>query len=169
LLLGSTKAITSLQAAASLVCDIVITVGLFIRLQRSHTTVKSTNTILHKLTIYAVNRGVLTALAAALNLILFLAIPSTFYFFLGLILSGKLYMNSVMATLNTRQYISSTSKKYTPVWESMHLDNMSTAPPSARKSAQDSQGITVDTVTALHFEEPALPDHQKSSLIPEMT
>ncbi|KAJ7301150.1 hypothetical protein DFH08DRAFT_1090314 [Mycena albidolilacea] len=35
----------------------------------------------------------------------FLVQPGTFYFFLGLVLSGKLYMNSMLATLNTRRHL----------------------------------------------------------------
>ncbi|KAJ7163739.1 hypothetical protein C8R46DRAFT_1221503 [Mycena filopes] len=66
-------------------------------------TIRTTNSMISALVITAVNRGVLTALCATLNMVLFLAQPNTFYFFLGLIPSGKLYMNSMLATLNTRE------------------------------------------------------------------
>ncbi|PPQ90250.1 hypothetical protein CVT25_012988 [Psilocybe cyanescens] len=67
---------------------------------------EGTGSILTTLMINAVNRGVLTA---------FCALPETFYFFIGLELSGKsfeklnqltspVYMNSALATLNTRQH-----------------------------------------------------------------
>ncbi|KAJ3852460.1 hypothetical protein EV368DRAFT_64901 [Lentinula lateritia] len=72
------------------------------------------NTIIRKLIIYAINRGVMTAIAAAINLILFLAMPNTFYYFIGLLTSSKLprtvYMNSMLAALNSRQYISQSSE-----------------------------------------------------------
>ena len=45
------------------------------------------------------------SLCALLNLVLFLALPGTFYFFIGLMPSSKLYMNTMLATLNTRQHI----------------------------------------------------------------
>ncbi|KAJ7336417.1 hypothetical protein DFH08DRAFT_1083184 [Mycena albidolilacea] len=73
-------------------------------------TVRTSNSIITTLMINAVNRGALTALCAALNMILFLAKPGTLYFFLGLIPSGKLYMNSMLATLNTRQHLRSKGK-----------------------------------------------------------
>ncbi|KAJ7445640.1 hypothetical protein FB451DRAFT_1568065 [Mycena latifolia] len=38
-------------------------------------------------------------LTAALNIILFFAEPGTFYFMVGLDLSGKFYMNSMLATM----------------------------------------------------------------------
>ncbi|KAK7034109.1 hypothetical protein R3P38DRAFT_3184833 [Favolaschia claudopus] len=46
----------------------------------------------------AINRGALTALSSGINMVLFLAVPDTFWFFLGLAPSSKLYMNSMMAT-----------------------------------------------------------------------
>jgi len=104
-LLDETKRITTLQAASALVCDLSITACLCYTLNSKRSTIKSTNSLLNTLMINAVNRGVLTAFSAALNIILFLSIPHTFWFFLGLILSGKLYMNSLLATLNTRQHI----------------------------------------------------------------
>ncbi|KAJ7833124.1 hypothetical protein B0H14DRAFT_2591649 [Mycena olivaceomarginata] len=73
-------------------------------------TVRTSNSIITTLMINAVDRGALTALCAALSMILFLAKPGTLYFFLGLIPSGKLYMNSMLATLNTRQHLRSRGK-----------------------------------------------------------
>ncbi|KAF8961612.1 hypothetical protein BDZ97DRAFT_1191886 [Flammula alnicola] len=95
--LDSTKPIIT-QAASALLCDIMITVSLVRSLRKHKGNVKSTNSLLNSLVINAVNRGILTAMCAALNLILFVALPGTFYFFIGLEMSGKLYMNSAMAT-----------------------------------------------------------------------
>ncbi|KAJ7204058.1 hypothetical protein GGX14DRAFT_647476 [Mycena pura] len=67
-------------------------------------TVWSTNNMMDRLLFEAINRGTLTALASVVNLILFLALPGTFWF-IGLAPSSKLYMNSMLATLNTRQRI----------------------------------------------------------------
>jgi len=107
LLLQKTKISYSLQAAATLACDISITVSLLYNLSghKKETTVESTSTMLDKLMIVAVNRGVLIALCATANMILFLSLPDAFWFMVGLFLSSKLYMNSALATLNSRQYI----------------------------------------------------------------
>jgi len=43
---------------------------------------------------------------AILELVLFFAIPGTFYFFAMIWFTGKLYMNSMLATLNTRGHAS---------------------------------------------------------------
>ncbi|KAF8188850.1 hypothetical protein K438DRAFT_1513002, partial [Mycena galopus ATCC 62051] len=104
-LLYQTKRINTLQAASALVCDVSITACLCYTLRSSKSTIESTNSLLNILIINAVNRGMLTALAAALNIILFLSSPNSFWFSLALIPSGKLYMNSMLATLNAREHI----------------------------------------------------------------
>jgi len=103
--LSSAKNMTSLQSATALCIDLMITISLVVILGRSKGEISQTNSMIDKLVIYAINRGFLTAACALFNLIMFLALPGTFYFFLGLVTSSKLYMNSMMATLNTRQHI----------------------------------------------------------------
>ncbi|KAJ7620010.1 hypothetical protein DFH06DRAFT_1467499 [Mycena polygramma] len=100
------QAITTLQTAGSLSCDIVITVYLCVFLQRNKSGLpRSTEKMLNALMINAVNRGMLTAISSALTMVLFLVTPNTFWFFLGLAPNSKLYMNSMLATLNMRQHI----------------------------------------------------------------
>ncbi|KAJ7815979.1 hypothetical protein B0H14DRAFT_3878072 [Mycena olivaceomarginata] len=103
--LDETKAITTLQAAASLACDLLITTYLCLFLNTQKGEMMKTNTMMDMLIRDAINRGVLTALSSAVNMVLFLALPNTFWFFLGLAPSSKLYMNSLLATLNTRQHL----------------------------------------------------------------
>jgi len=95
------------QSAATLACDIAITVSLLVNLggHKDEYVPDATNSMLNKLMVITINRGVLTALCAAVNMILFFSLPETFWFFLGILLSGKLYMNSALATLNSRRYI----------------------------------------------------------------
>ncbi|KAJ7301147.1 hypothetical protein DFH08DRAFT_119982 [Mycena albidolilacea] len=109
-LLDEIKPIIIAQSASTLACDIVITTALIYTLRGKRSSIESSNSIIATLMINAVNRGALVALCAALNMILFLAKPGTFYFFLGLIPSGKLYMNSMLATLNTRLHLRSRGK-----------------------------------------------------------
>ncbi|KAJ6474062.1 hypothetical protein C8R47DRAFT_1294457 [Mycena vitilis] len=104
--LDETKATTIIQTAGSLACDIVITVYLCVFLQRNKSGLpRSTKKMLNALMINAVNRGMLTAISSALTMILFLVTPNTFWFFLGIAPNSKLYMNSMLATLNMRQHI----------------------------------------------------------------
>ncbi|KAJ3810466.1 hypothetical protein F5876DRAFT_76732 [Lentinula aff. lateritia] len=112
--------IYSLLSACTFSCDLLIAFAIYVTLTGKRTAIQEiagvqyfpsrSNTIIRKLIIYAINRGVMTAIAAAINLILFLAMPNTFYYFIGLLTSSKLYMNSMLAALNSRQYISQSSE-----------------------------------------------------------
>ncbi|KAJ7618504.1 hypothetical protein FB45DRAFT_168609 [Roridomyces roridus] len=101
--LDQTKAITTVQAASSLACDGLITVYLWIFLSRQKGEFMRTNSLMDSLIHDAITRGLLTAVSSLANMVLFLAIPNSFWFFLGLAPSSKLYMNSMLATLNGRQ------------------------------------------------------------------
>ncbi|PPQ91986.1 hypothetical protein CVT25_004694 [Psilocybe cyanescens] len=102
--LDDTKPTSTLQAASAFLCDITITGTLVLRLSKHKSSIKSTNSILTTLIINAVNRGVLTSTCALVYIILFFALPDTLYFFVPLELSGKLYMNSALAMLNSRNH-----------------------------------------------------------------
>ncbi|KAJ7126285.1 hypothetical protein C8R44DRAFT_980102 [Mycena epipterygia] len=102
--LHETTVTRTLQASFSIACDILITASLCWRLNKQRTGIQSTQVLLNWLIMTAVNRGVLTMLSAVLNLILFSVKPRAFYFIVWILLSGKFYMNSMLATLNTRQY-----------------------------------------------------------------
>ncbi|KAF7355609.1 hypothetical protein MSAN_01478200 [Mycena sanguinolenta] len=103
--LGETKPITTLQAASSLACDLLITLYLYLFLKSQKGDMMKTNSLMDMLIYDAINRGVLTSLSSALNMILFLAFPNAFWFFFGLAPNSKFYMNSMLATLNSRQRI----------------------------------------------------------------
>ncbi|KAF7342884.1 hypothetical protein MSAN_02004800 [Mycena sanguinolenta] len=104
--LGRTKPTRTIQAVLALAGDILITVALIWRLNSSKGGIQSTHKVLNYLILTAINRGVLTMISAALNLILFSVKSGTFYFMLWVLLGGKFYMNSMLATLNTRDFAS---------------------------------------------------------------
>ncbi|KAJ7347577.1 hypothetical protein DFH08DRAFT_1002557 [Mycena albidolilacea] len=143
-LLSQTKRITTLQAASALVCDVLITACLCYTLDSQKSTIKSTNSILDTLKINAVNRGMLTAFAAALNIILFISIPNSFWFSLALIPSGKLYMNSMLATLNTREHIRQRIQHDSVGCNSISLGNLSSHPSSGPTDPQKPANTTID-------------------------
>ncbi|KAJ7467338.1 hypothetical protein B0H11DRAFT_2239316 [Mycena galericulata] len=103
--LEETKAITTLQTGGSLACDIVITVYLYAFLSRNKMGLPRTEAMMNTLMIHTVNRGMLTAISSAFTMILFLVYPGTFWFFLSLAPNSKLYMNSMLATLNMREFV----------------------------------------------------------------
>ncbi|KAJ7175052.1 hypothetical protein C8R43DRAFT_1119077 [Mycena crocata] len=140
--LPKTSAASNTQAALALSCDILITVGLCWRLNTNRTGIQSTNKLLNFLIMTAVNRGVVTMVAALLNMILFLTQPGTLYFMLMLLISGKLYMNSMLAMLNTRQHAHSVGKFGVTAIEHISMPTFSSGP-----SANQVAGISISTST----------------------
>ncbi|KAJ7740586.1 hypothetical protein B0H16DRAFT_1757807 [Mycena metata] len=94
--LNETMPITTLQTAASLACDIVITVYLCVFLAQNKKGLPRTE---------YVSRGMLTALCSGCTMILFIVSPDTFWFFLSLAPNSKCYTNSMIATLNVRDHV----------------------------------------------------------------
>ncbi|KAJ7031390.1 hypothetical protein C8F04DRAFT_1397344 [Mycena alexandri] len=123
--LDETTAITTLQTAASLLCDIVITIHLCFYLARSKTGLPTTERLLNALMINAINRGFLTAITSTMTMILFLVFPHNFWFFLSIAPNSKLYMNSMLATLNMRGHIWRNAHPNGD-WETINLGNMGT-------------------------------------------
>ncbi|KAJ7725040.1 hypothetical protein B0H16DRAFT_1736337 [Mycena metata] len=123
--LDQTTAITTLQTAASLLCDVSITAHLCFYLDRNKTGLPTTERLLNGLMINAVNRGVLTATTSILTMCLFLAYPHSFWFFLSIAPNSKLYMNSLLATLNMRGHIWRKAHPENREWETINLGNLS--------------------------------------------
>ncbi|TDL22928.1 hypothetical protein BD410DRAFT_787743 [Rickenella mellea] len=95
--------IVGMSLGSTAVCDILITMGLCYLLNRSRTHFKRTDSIINTLIAYSLCTGLLTTLFALVNLATFMAMPTnmihlTIGFFLG-----KLYTNSLLATLNMRK------------------------------------------------------------------
>ncbi|KAJ7484807.1 hypothetical protein B0H11DRAFT_2413719 [Mycena galericulata] len=108
--IGHYFASTNIQAAFALAADVLITGGLSWTLNGARSGIQTTNKLINFLIMNAVNRGVLTMVTALLNMVLFLTEPGTFYFMLIVLISGKLYMNSMLAMLNTREHAKSIGK-----------------------------------------------------------
>lgn len=151
--LDKTKPSTTLQGVASVLCDVAITISLSLILDRRKSVHKTTDSLIKSLMINAINRGLVTSFFAALNLILFLALPGTFVFFIALIPTSKLYMNTCLATLNSRQHIKEKSRK---AGQSIQLQSVITTSPSisfnsAERSIQVYNGPSVDdSATSFH-------------------
>ncbi|KAJ7815984.1 hypothetical protein B0H14DRAFT_2845920 [Mycena olivaceomarginata] len=94
------QAITTLQTAASLACDVAITGYLCAFLHKNKQGLPRTQKVLNKLMMNAVNRGMLTAISSACTMILFLVYPDTFWFFISLAPNSK-----PLSVLNLRQYM----------------------------------------------------------------
>jgi len=80
---------------------------------------------------------------AILTITLFLTTPGTMYFMIGVLISDKLYMNSLLAVLNTREYASH-------LRGGMEVSEGSSRPPlsfGAPRSTTQNGGVSMITVT----------------------
>ncbi|KAJ4480144.1 hypothetical protein J3R30DRAFT_2583565 [Lentinula aciculospora] len=91
--------------ALAAVSDVIIAGILTFLLQKSKTGFQRSDTMLNKLTVFAVNTGALTSFCAVASLISILAAPNTFIYILFFFCMGRLYTNSLLATLNARKKI----------------------------------------------------------------
>ncbi|KAE9392351.1 hypothetical protein BT96DRAFT_1023613 [Gymnopus androsaceus JB14] len=98
---GLSITVNALAAAG----DLLIAGILTILLQRAETGYRSSDTMINKLTLFAVNTGALTSLCAVASLISILAAPNTFIYIPFFFSMGRLYTNSLLATLNARKSI----------------------------------------------------------------
>ncbi|KAI1789960.1 hypothetical protein LXA43DRAFT_1018703 [Ganoderma leucocontextum] len=105
--LGSTETriLAGVVDGLSVICDVAIVAALCYYLHSKRTGFKRTNSMIDRLIIYAVNRGVLTTICQIGHMIAFLAFPGHFVFLVFALLGGKLYSNTFLATLNAQKFM----------------------------------------------------------------
>ncbi|KAJ7774383.1 hypothetical protein B0H14DRAFT_3508630 [Mycena olivaceomarginata] len=145
--LGETSTTTNLQAAAALAADFLITVALLWRLNDGRS-INRTNRVINFVITTSINRGLFTMVVAALNVILFVTKPGTFYFMIGVALSDKLYINSMFAMLNTRDHARSLLNPVAAVGEQMSM------PAFASRSIQPS--VTMVSTQEVHRDDDSM-------------
>ncbi|EDR01859.1 uncharacterized protein LACBIDRAFT_310382 [Laccaria bicolor S238N-H82] len=98
--------------------DVLIAGTLCTILHFSRTGFHRTDTIINKLIIFSVNTGLITSLCAIASLVSILAAGQTFIYIAFFFCMGRLYTNSLLATLNARKGIRQAS-------DAMHSTNPS--------------------------------------------
>ncbi|PPQ70253.1 hypothetical protein CVT24_013078 [Panaeolus cyanescens] len=92
-------------AIFAVLSDILIAAALCVLLHGSKTGMKRTNAIITTLIIFAINRCLLTSVVAIIEVIVFAVKPHSLWFIGFDFVIGKLYANSLLATLNSRAVI----------------------------------------------------------------
>ncbi|KAF9069248.1 hypothetical protein BDP27DRAFT_1421219 [Rhodocollybia butyracea] len=87
----------------AILSDISIAFALVLLLRRKRSGFEDTNSLIKKLVAYAINRCILTSVLAVLQVILFMSFPNSMYAFAFDFIIGKLYVNSLLASLNSRK------------------------------------------------------------------
>ncbi|KDR78087.1 hypothetical protein GALMADRAFT_1301078 [Galerina marginata CBS 339.88] len=95
-------------AIFAVLSDILIAGALCYLLHGSRTGFKRTDTIVTTLIIYAINRCLLTSVVAVLEVIVFSVMPHSLWFVAIDFFIGRLYANSLLATLNSRASVLAT-------------------------------------------------------------
>ncbi|KAF5371827.1 hypothetical protein D9615_009571 [Tricholomella constricta] len=90
-------------AITAILSDILIATALVLLLASNLSDFEDTNTIINRLIVYAINRCILTSAVAVIEVVVFVAVPNSFYSFAFDFIIGKLYANSLLATLNSRK------------------------------------------------------------------
>ncbi|KAI0701317.1 hypothetical protein BC835DRAFT_1323317 [Cytidiella melzeri] len=89
-------------AVFAVLSDFLIAICLCVKLHKTKSYLMTGNTAINHLIIFAVNRCLLTAGVAVLEITLFAVFPNALWYLALDFAIGKLYANSVLATLNTR-------------------------------------------------------------------
>ncbi|KAH9943025.1 uncharacterized protein BXZ73DRAFT_97089 [Epithele typhae] len=87
--------------------DVSIAGSLCFMLNRSRSEFVKSNTLINKLILFAVNTGLLTSVCACISLITYFTLPLSFVYICFYFLMGRLYANSLLATLNARNRLRS--------------------------------------------------------------
>ncbi|KAF7378171.1 hypothetical protein MSAN_00241600 [Mycena sanguinolenta] len=104
-LLYRVQKMTEVSLACAAVADLTIAISLSVCLRKSRTGVKITDSIVNKLVLYAMNTGLLTSVIVLIDMICFLTMPRNFIHLGFNMISGNLYTNSLLATLNFRDVV----------------------------------------------------------------
>ncbi|KAH0826769.1 hypothetical protein J3R83DRAFT_5179 [Lanmaoa asiatica] len=96
---GLSMAVNGVSAAG----DLLIAVLLCYMLQTSRTGFRKSHTLINKLIVFSINTGLLTSLFALASLVSISLWPQSFIYVAFYFCIGRLYCNSLLATLNARK------------------------------------------------------------------
>ncbi|KAL0945224.1 hypothetical protein HGRIS_000737 [Hohenbuehelia grisea] len=98
----TSKFFGAMELVSAMTCDFFISASLVYYLNKNRSGVRSTESLVDKLIVYFIGIGSLTFVFALLNLVTWLAIPDQLIFTTFHSLISKLYVNSLLVTLNSR-------------------------------------------------------------------
>ncbi|KAF8900218.1 hypothetical protein CPB85DRAFT_1326263 [Mucidula mucida] len=137
-------------------CDLAITVIMVIFLERSKTGFRMSTGIINRLIIFTFNTGIPTTICALLSLIFLNAIPHTSLYIFFYVIMGRFYTNSLLVTLNSRDYIRDGRRSEGSTDHDISLNGFGTTgafahsanriPNSGRKGPQEIS-IRIDTIS----------------------
>ncbi|KAJ7026883.1 hypothetical protein C8F04DRAFT_1238398 [Mycena alexandri] len=100
---GELKPQFTIWLAGSFGADVLIVVSMLWILHQNKGGISATNGLIDRLTVRVVHSGAVTAVAAGVELVLFILLSATFVHDTPALFLGKLYSNVLLANLNTRR------------------------------------------------------------------
>ncbi|TDL21621.1 hypothetical protein BD410DRAFT_285886 [Rickenella mellea] len=85
------------------VVDVIIASSMVYFLRKSRTGFAKTDTLISTLVMYSINTGLLSSILATLSAILYAAMPNNLIWLCFFWMGGKIYVNSFLAMLNSRE------------------------------------------------------------------
>ncbi|OSC99272.1 hypothetical protein PYCCODRAFT_851061 [Trametes coccinea BRFM310] len=106
-LYGTIKArvLAAVCSGSRTLADILICAGLCYFLHSNKSGLKQSNTLIDKLMVYAIQRGLVTTVGQLFDFVTILAAPTSFLYLPVILMQSKLYTNLLLATLNVRSYL----------------------------------------------------------------
>ncbi|KAK0213570.1 hypothetical protein IW262DRAFT_316584 [Armillaria fumosa] len=131
--------VVSTWLAGGVVCDVLITTVIVYVLWRanSQSTFKHTTNAVTKIIRFTVETGLLTSMAAVVELVLWLVQPRYYVHFIGFLVLGKLYSNALVATLNSRALVFGT------IQNGAYINSTGSAIPHPSSSFWDDAGSKI--------------------------
>ncbi|KAF5379667.1 hypothetical protein D9615_005755 [Tricholomella constricta] len=100
------KYLATYALGAGVLTDVVTAGSLSFFLRRFRTGIETSDSVVNRLTVYAINTGALTSTVSLATLLLYNFQPTSFYFMAAYSTLTKLYAISFLCTLHTRKVIS---------------------------------------------------------------
>ncbi|KAJ8081376.1 hypothetical protein PM082_007212 [Marasmius tenuissimus] len=167
------KSLSMTVNITAVVADLAIAAAMVTFLSLSKTGFSWSNNIINRLMLFSINTGILTAACACCSLIFILALPNTLVYFGFYLTIGRLYTNSLLATLNARAFIRGTVRGRSDpsqydTTSNLQLQDRTTKGARGQNSVQ---GITVQIETIKNYsgdEELGQSHHNSDSKEPQV-
>ncbi|OSC99265.1 hypothetical protein PYCCODRAFT_1470346 [Trametes coccinea BRFM310] len=149
------RVLAAICSGSRALADVLISGGLCYYLHTSRTGLKQSDTLIDKLMMYAIQRGLVTTICQGFDFITILAFPTSLIYLPVILILSKLYIIALLATLNVRKSLNPATAGTTNVIELESMPAFARAP---------------ETVATVHDSEMMrsrglIPMHSRSSVI----
>jgi hypothetical protein len=143
--LGTLKPLSMSVNALAAAGDVLIAVFLCTLLQQSRTGFRRSDTMINKLILFSINTGLLTSICAVMSLISISVWPNTFIYIAFYFCLGRLYCNSLLATLNARKSLRGDSRDENMSLSLQGIQKSSNSIGTSQRRLPNNISIKIDT------------------------